>query len=270
MVITEAELREMWRNGRQPLPAFPPATRFTPAAQDFLKAHRLEARFADPAATPTPADPGPVPPAWDHQGAFPVALTGPVPVCAACGQPLPHKPEHLTQVDAGHFAPKSAPRVKLRGRIDSLRALVLLAAAEARRYQLPALAVHLDTLGVYCRELQSAEYHGRAAAPLTAAGYTEDELRAVSRQPDQHLGVPHQVPGARDHAILHWLNLLRAHAREVEIEAQSAYPPNPADPTTEPGASLAGGLKRLSSAVYVLELLFRTGRLAWKAAPSAP
>ena len=37
MVITEEELRQAWQNGRGTIPAFPPGTRFTPAAQDFLK-----------------------------------------------------------------------------------------------------------------------------------------------------------------------------------------------------------------------------------------
>lgn len=43
-VITEAELREMWQNGKGNIPSFPTGTRFTPAAQDFLKAQRIEVR----------------------------------------------------------------------------------------------------------------------------------------------------------------------------------------------------------------------------------
>jgi hypothetical protein len=37
MIITEEELRQAWRNGRGQIPAYPPGTRFTPAALDFLK-----------------------------------------------------------------------------------------------------------------------------------------------------------------------------------------------------------------------------------------
>ena len=47
MVITESELRELWRDGRNALPAFPVGTRFSPAAQDFLKDHQLEVRWAE-------------------------------------------------------------------------------------------------------------------------------------------------------------------------------------------------------------------------------
>lgn len=38
MIFTEEELRQAWRNGSGVLPEFPPGTRFTPAALDFLSA----------------------------------------------------------------------------------------------------------------------------------------------------------------------------------------------------------------------------------------
>ncbi len=36
MIITEEELRQVWKNGNGQIPSFPPGTRFTPSAQDFL------------------------------------------------------------------------------------------------------------------------------------------------------------------------------------------------------------------------------------------
>ena len=263
MVITEAELRELWRDGKNELPSFPPGTRFSPAAQDFLKAHRLEIRFEAQAPTSNSQSlisNSPISkPAWDKPGAFPVVLTGPLPVCSVCGQPLPPsgKPDHMTQLDAGHFAPKTHPRIQFRGKMDSLHALAMLVAAEARRYQLPTLAGHLDTLAAYCREIQSAEYHSRAVQPLAVGGKSEDEIHDISHWPDKHLGIAHIVPGPDDHAILHWLNYLRTTAREVEIVALEVYPP------PEP-LHLAHALNRLSSAVYYLELLFKAGKLSWQ------
>lgn len=38
MIMTEEELRQAWQNGRGKIPEFPPGTRFTPAALDFLRA----------------------------------------------------------------------------------------------------------------------------------------------------------------------------------------------------------------------------------------
>jgi hypothetical protein len=55
MVITEEELRQAWQNGRGQIPSFPPGTRFTPAAQDFLKTRAPGA--LQPAAAPAPARP---------------------------------------------------------------------------------------------------------------------------------------------------------------------------------------------------------------------
>jgi ethanolamine utilization cobalamin adenosyltransferase len=251
MVITESELRELWQNGKSALPSFPPGTRFTPAAQDFLKDHQIEIPITNNQLPIT----NPLKPAWDNPGSFPVVLTGPLPVCEVCGQPVHHKPDHLTQLDAGHFAPKTHPRIKLRGRLDSLHALIMLVAAEARRYHLPRLAEGLDTLAAYCREIQSAEYHARAVQPLVMLGKSDEELHALSHWPDKHLGLAHLVPGADDHAILHWLNVTRTQTREVEVLALEM----------QAAPDLARALNRLSSAVYVLELLFKAGELSWGA-----
>jgi ethanolamine utilization cobalamin adenosyltransferase len=258
-VITESELRELWQNGRGQLPAFPPGTRFSASAQDFLKVNRLEIRYETVGVgfpDPTQAD-------WNKPGSFPVVLTGPVPVCSECGQPLHAKPEHLTQLDAGHFAPKTSPRLVLRGRVDSLHALVMLTASVARRFELPELATHLDTLAAYCREIMSAEYNLRPVAPLTLMGKSESELHEISHWPDKHLGIPHLIPVPHDHEILHWLNVLRTQSREVEVVALQAFPPDASDPAGV-GTSLARAFNRLSSAVYVLELYFQAGKLSWK------
>lgn len=259
MVITESELRELWRDGKNPLPPFPAGATFTPSALDFLKSHNLQPQFETQSQPPGQAQPAGKP-AWDRPGEFPVVLTGPIPVCIECGQPLRHKPEHMTQLDAGHFAPKTDPRIKLRGQVDMLHALVMLVAAEAREKNLPQLASHLDTLAAYCREIQSADYNNRPVADLLLAGKTAKEIHAISHHPDQYLGIPHLVPGPADPAILHWLNYLRAVARQVEILALEVYPP--------PGREdLAQALNRFSSGVYYLELLFRSGAVSWNSNP---
>lgn len=258
-IITESELRELWQNGRGQLPPFPPGTRFSAAAQDFLKSQRLEVRYeAVELGSPDPSRAD-----WNKPGTFPVVLTGPMPVCTECGQPLQAKPEHLTQLDAGHFAPKTNPRLILRGRVDSLNGLVMLTAAVARRFDLLDLARELDTLAAYCREIMSAEYNLRPAAALSLLGKSADELHDISHWPEKHLGIPHLVPGPHDHEMLHWLNVLRTQSREVEVVALQAFPPDGLDPAGV-SASLARALNRLSSAVYVLELYFQAGKLSWK------
>jgi ethanolamine utilization cobalamin adenosyltransferase len=103
----------------------------------------------------------------------------------------------------------------------------------------------------YCREIMSAEYNVRPVAPLTLAGMNEAQLHAISHWPDRHLGIDHIVPGAADSEMLHWLNVVRTQAREVEVVALETFVP----------ADLAHALNRLSSAVYVLELMLKAGKL---------
>ncbi len=225
MVMTESELREMWRDGRHALPPFPPGTRFSPAAQDFLKDHKLEIRFAADAA---------------GQASAPPAAAGAPPTApAATSSPV---------------ADRQVLTAFIESRLDSLHALTRLVAAEARRYHLPELATHLDALAAYCGALP-ADAGPRPAAPLRLAGRSEDEIQAIAAAPERHLGLSYVAPGPDDHAILHWLNFLRAQTGEAEAMAlQSAGP----------GPGLARGLHHLGSAVYYLELLFKAGRLTWK------
>jgi len=263
MVITESELREIWRDGKYPLPPFPVGTGFTPSALDFLAAHNLQVQYFSPDGLTSPQfNPPPEGgrPDWDKPGDFPVILTGPAPVCSVCGQPVQHKPEHMTQLDAGHFTSKTSPRIKLRGRLDSLHALVMLVSSLARNSGLPQLAGYLDTLAAYCREIQSSEYHNRPVSPLQLAGKSEEEIHEISHHPDRCLGIAHIVPGSTDLAILHWLNYLRTQSREVEILSLEVYPP----PERE---DLARSLNRVSSAVYYLELLFKVGKIGWDRIP---
>lgn len=259
-VITESELRELWQNGRGKIPTFPDGTRFSAAARDFLRAQHLEVQYAPQPTTQSSATTSGV---WDKPGSFPVILNGPLPVCVECGQAMQAKPEHMTQIDAGHFASKTNPRLVFRGRVDSLHAIMMLTAATARRFELPELAQHLDTLAAYCREIMSAEYNRRKVAKLVMMGKNEAELHEISHWPDKHLGIQHIIPGACDHEILHWLNMLRTQCREVEITSLQVFPQKNHD-AEFPGSDLATALNRLSSAVYVLELYFQAGKLNWK------
>lgn len=261
--VTESELREFWQNGRGHIPVFPYGTRFSMAAQDFLIAQHLEIKYAPQPTEQNAPSVSASSVEWDKPTSFPVLLSGPIPVCLECGLPLHAKPEHLTQIDARHYAPKTAPRLIFRGRVDSLHALVMLTSANALRFGLAELAKHLDSLAAYCREIMSAEYKHRQVAQLTLMGKNEEELHEISHWPDKYLGIQHLTPGPHDHEILHWLNVLRSQSREVEISALQAFPPDNLDPS-DVEMGLVRALNRLSSAIYVLELYFQTGNLSWK------
>lgn len=273
-VFTEAELREWWQEGRGQIPPLPPDARLTPSARDFVKQWGIVLNYGDE-AIPQPGKPAEqqseetasplrlpaASPPWDKPAEFPVNLSGPLPVCTVCGQPVQQKPAHMAQLDATHFAPKTSPRFMLRGKMDSLHAQFLLAIGRARRYNLPDLAAHLTSLSAYCREITSAEYHGREVAPLQLAGLSEAEIREASHWPDRVLGIPHVVPGPDDSEMVLQLNWLRCQVREAELVAAAAF--------TGPDGQLSRtdlmtALNRLSSAVYYLILLLKAGKIVWK------
>ena len=270
-IITEAELRDQIRQPQRGASLSVPAgTRFSPAAQDFLKQWQIDVRYdaegpalsvAEGAGLTLGAGAEHARPLWDKPGSFPVVLEGHVPICMTCGQPITHKPNHMTQVDAGHYAPKNTPRVRFRGKLDTIHGLCLLVAARAQALNLRPLADHLATLAAYCREIMSAEYHGRPVAALELAGLDEQALHQATHDPKAAVGIDHIVPDLEDHEILHWLNYLRCEVREAEITALDLAAPTPGPPL--PNAELAHAVNRLSSAVYYLELQFKGGKLGW-------
>ncbi len=255
MIMTESELRDLFRHPQLGATlTVPPGTRFSPAAQDFIKDWQLNIVYSE-GAQAAPADGQR--PAWDKAAEFPVQREGDLPTCTTCGMPVTSKPEHLTQLDAEHFAPKNIPRIRFRGRMDTLHGLVLLVGAQARAAERPDIAGHLDTIAAYCREIMSAEYNERPVAPLTLAGVDEEALHKATHHPEEALGVPHIVPGADDPPLLLWLNYLRSVAREAELTALDAFAAGPTYRVTHP--TLVKAVNRLSSAVYYLELLWKAG-----------
>lgn len=238
MIVTEAALREQLRHPTQGASVSVPAGAvLSPAARDFVSHWRLQVEEA-----PT----RPTAPAWDRASAF---TFDPVP-CEGMGE---GKPDHVTQLQGGQLAPKTHPRIRLRGRLDSLQALALLAGHHARAGGADATADHLDTVAAYVRELLAAEYQLRPAGTMVIDGLDEQALHAATHDPRTALGVDHLTPASSDAEVLLWCNWLRAQVREVELAALDAFP-DPHDPT---GGPLVHGLNRLSSAVYWVELAHR-------------
>lgn len=255
MIVTEAWLRE---RVRRPEPGavvvLPPGSRLSPAAADFVAHWRLEVREGPPDGPGghTPA-PGPAP-AWDRPASFPVVRREHAPRCTACGQEVSDKPSGLTELNACHYAAKTHPRIVLRGRLDSLHALMLLAQGVAGG-EYAETAAALASLAAYCRELIGAEFAERPAAELTLDGYDAETVHRATHDPDGVLGVPHLTLAGDAPPVQLWLNLVRTQCRETEIAALQAFG-NPHEPS---GASICAALNRLSSAVYYLQLRLQPG-----------
>lgn len=254
MVVTEAELRDQLRRPTVGARVVVPAgARLSPAAADFVREWSLVtvegAPDADPPASPDAAG------AWDTAATFPLNLSGDVPLCTGCGMPVTDKADALTQLNAHHYAPKTHPRIRLRGRIDSLHALVGLVQHLALRAGEDALARDLGTLAAYCRELTSAEYNERTVAELRLAEWDAEAIHRATHDPVGTLGVQHLTLAGVDAELQHWLNVARTDCREIEILALEAF----GSPHHPYGASICHAFNRLSSVLYFLQLRLKAG-----------
>jgi len=249
MVVTESELRDQLRRpGHGDTVIVPEGARMSPSARDFVNQWNLVVVERAPVARVLARRD------WDMPSSFPVTPTD-GPCCSTCGGHVVDKPSSLTQLNAHHYAPKTHPRIVLRGQIDSLHALILLVQSMARDAEANQARSCLGTLAAYCRELMSAEYNERPCAPLELDGAAEADVHHATHDPLTALGIDHLVINDTEPVLQHWLNVARTQARELEITALQTF----VSPHHPYGASICHGLNRLSSAIYYVALRLKSG-----------
>lgn len=249
MVVTEAELRDQLRRPEHgDTVVVPPGARLSPSATDFVNQWQLVVVEQHRTTAPAQAR------GWDRPSEFPVtSIDGPC--CSSCGSQVAEKPSSLTQLNAHHYAPKTHPRIILRGQIDSLHALVLLVQRLAGDAGEGEARSRLGTIAAYCRELLSAEYNERPCDPLELRGISEPDMHKATHDPRAALGVEHLRIDDTEPMLQHWLNMARTQARQLEITALQTFP----SPHHPYGASICHGLNRLSSAIYYVALRLKAG-----------
>lgn len=154
------------------------------------------------------------------------------------------KPEHMTHLNGDVLVPKTHPRIRFRGKLDTLEAELLLCRLECPRFD-KELGEILD----FVRELLRREVLEEPMEEKTLLGMTEAELRRKSHFPQEYFGQPHFMPSAKDGAVILRLNRCRCAAREAELSAAEAFTDREGVPTR---ADLLRAMNRLSSALYLL------------------
>ena len=152
---------------------------------------------------------------------------------------IPNKPEHMTHLRGSTLVPKTHPRIRLRGKLDSLQALLLLAIKQARAEARPEIAQGLEEFFCFAREILRCEVTEAPLQAFTLLGLDSAGLRRASHHPPAGHPLPHS--GMPTLALT--LNFLRTQVREAEIQAAAVG-----------RADLVEALNRLSSAVYLLYL----------------
>ena len=162
------------------------------------------------------------------------------------------KPEHMTHLNGTVLVPKTHPRIVLRGRLDSLEALILQTQLLARDENRSEAAQALGEIYALAQRILGAEAKTEPLGPFTLLGLDSAGLRAASHNPQVYAGLKsHPVPHIDMGKLCLALNFLRTQVRETELAAASAFC-SPDGEVERP--DLLEALNRMSSAVYLLFL----------------
>ena len=163
------------------------------------------------------------------------------------------KPEHKTSLSGSTMADKTHPRVELRGRLDSLCAMVVELQILGERQGIASLVEELEEVGNKLYDILSCEVSGKICDELFLWGMNGDEIRERSHHPERYFGIGHIRPHYTMGAIAAGLNSLRTQVREAELSACRAFTTSvdTGDEKTD-RIDIIKVLNRLSSAVYML------------------
>lgn len=262
--ITEAWLRQEFGLGHGTEIHLPAHSKLTPSAAQLLAERKIRTRYIDEEGRVYLSEGGLGSQAQSQaqiqteQKATRVhpltsANTRPESNCAVCSSHVEKKPELLTLLDDKELVPKTHPRIRLRGKLDTLIAQTVVVQTQldpAKKY--PLLHKLLADLRSYIGNVLRCEVTGETLLPLGMGLLNDEIIHSISHQPLKYLGHDHILPEQDHGANVALLNLLRAQVREVELEACTTFIDNTYKLTRE---DIVQGLNRLSSAFYVLMLI---------------
>ena len=166
------------------------------------------------------------------------------------------KQEHKTSLSGGMIVDKTNLRVELRGRLDSLNAMVVELQIRGEQQGLISLVEELEELGGKLHDIFLCEVTGKACGDLFLWGMSSDEIRERSHYPERYFGLGHIRSHYTMGPIAAGLNMLRTQIREAELSACRAFavPPKPLNTEDEKidRTDIIKVLNRLSSAAYIL------------------
>lgn len=161
------------------------------------------------------------------------------------GASLLKKPEQMTHLNGEFLVEKTHPRIRFRGAMDTLEAVLLLASVQTEGIA----RVQLEEALAYARYLLGQEVLEQPVVCKALGGMDEQALRERSHRPQDFYGKPHFMPQPEDGTALLLVNVARCKAREAELAAVQAFRDHEGLPTR---LDLLQALNRLSSFLYLI------------------
>lgn len=154
------------------------------------------------------------------------------------------KPEHMTHLNGEVLVPKTHPRIRFRGKMDTLEAELILCQLVPGAPE-GALGEILDL----SRKILRCDVLEEPLRQDTLCGLTQAEQRERSHMPQDYYGQPHFMPQASNGSVIAGLNRARCFAREAELAAVEAFSDREGNLLRE---DIPKALNRMSSMLYLL------------------
>lgn len=154
------------------------------------------------------------------------------------------KPEHMTHLNGEVLVLKTHPRIRFRGKMDTLEAELILCQLVPGAPE-GALGEILDL----SRKILRCDVLEEPLRQDTLCGLTQEEQRERSHMPQDYYGQPHFMPQASDGSVIAGLNRARCFAREAELAAVEAFSDREGNLLRE---DIPKALNRMSSMLYLL------------------
>lgn len=154
------------------------------------------------------------------------------------------KPEHMTHLNGEVLVLKTHPRIRFRGKMDTLEAELILCQLVPGAPE-GALGEILD----FSRKILRCDVLEEPLRQDNLCGLTQDEQRERSHMPQDYYGQPHFMPQASDGSVIAGLNRARCFAREAELAAVEAFSDREGNLLRE---DIPKALNRMSSMLYLL------------------
>ncbi|QHI71141.1 ATP-binding protein [Aminipila terrae] len=135
------------------------------------------------------------------------------------------KPEHMTQLYDNFLVTKDHPRICLRGKVDSLQALVVLdQTILAEMSGQEKIIRDLDEILKLLYEIMGCDVFNKPLVNEQIIGLTHAEIREHSHNPMKYYKIKQMIlPNYSMGKVYAMLNQLRAAIREVEVSAAEAF-----------------------------------------------
>ena len=163
------------------------------------------------------------------------------------------KLEHMTHLNAQVLVPKTHPRIRFRGAMDTLEAELILAQLAVSK---PASG-QLEEILSLARQILRCDVLEETLPEKPLCGLTEAQQRQQSHRPQEYYGQAHFMPNAADGLGMARLNRARCAAREAELAAAEAFSDREGNPTRP---DILKALNRMSSMLYILMIRLKTGK----------